>query len=382
MPYIIVILILFFLYLFSLRNNTSKYISEKMSFFIILVFVGLRYETGGPDWISYESFFSGIEPLNEVMVGNGDFFWGHGFEFGFKLFSSSIKVFTDNYLIMNLVAEFIVLISVYGFFKDKTSHLILCIIVYFSSVSLLGDMTVVRQMLAVSMFVFSLKYIDKSIVKTILFMSLAMSFHYASAICLMFFVIYYLRSSIKLLYSIALFSILISIPFGGITSILLEVLSSFSSFGFAVKLKLAQYTQEFSESKVSVGIGTLERLLLCGLIILFFNRMKEKFGSIIYIPLSLYLCNLFLSAFFSDMPAFYLRFRYFFIFSTPMVFIFLLSLIRQKWIIPIVVLSYSSLWAYMVISANKNQYLPYQNYINVIYGADLVERRELLDEQY
>ena len=382
MAYFILVSVLVFLYFLSLENKTSKFVSEKISFLILLIFIGFRYETGGPDWISYESFFDSIEPLNQVLIGRGDFFWDHGFEIGFKLFASFVRMFTDDYIFMNLFAEFIVLISIYHFYRKYTSQLLLAVMVYFASVALLGDMTVVRQMLAVSMFIWALDYLDKSKVKTTIFVLLAFSFHYASIVCLMFLVIYHAKDKLRGLYCVAFVFIIVSIPLGGITSTILDFLSGFSNLGFAIKFKLTQYTKEFSEAEVSIGIGTLERLLFCSLIIVFYKKIKEKFGSLMYVPLSLYLCNLLLSAFFSDMLTFYLRFRYFFIFSTPIVFVLLCGIIKQKWIVPVVFIIYTTLWTYLVISSNTNQYLPYQNYIQIIYGSDPVDRRALLNERF
>ena len=61
--------------------------------FLLVMFIGFRYEVGGPDWVSYKQFFKDIEPLSAVLLGEGaPIFWGHGFEFLFKVVASSIKL--------------------------------------------------------------------------------------------------------------------------------------------------------------------------------------------------------------------------------------------------------------------------------------------------
>ena len=43
----------------------ATYIKFSLAFLTLLIFLGFRYETGGPDWVSYKSFYNEIEPIDK-----------------------------------------------------------------------------------------------------------------------------------------------------------------------------------------------------------------------------------------------------------------------------------------------------------------------------
>ena len=91
MIYLQIAIGLFVFQLVSLKlSKQYNFILYVFSIFILIVFIGLRFETGGPDWTVYKIYYEYVSPLTELLTSPSLYFynyWGHGFEPFFKFYA-------------------------------------------------------------------------------------------------------------------------------------------------------------------------------------------------------------------------------------------------------------------------------------------------------
>jgi hypothetical protein len=96
---------------------------------------------------------------------------------------------------------------------------------------------------------------------------------------------------------------------------IMEIVASSLNLGWVFELKMNQYLSEAGTAEISIGFGTIERLVTLFFIYKYKNKIIElnpKYGKII---IFLALFNILLAIAFLDFNSLYLRFRYFFIFA-------------------------------------------------------------------
>jgi hypothetical protein len=378
-PYIFVSFILFLIILIPNNSRDGKHdarlIKFGLAFLTLLIFLGFRYETGGPDWISYKSFYTEIEPIDEVISHyDGSFFQEHNFEFLFKLIGSTFKFFTDDYIIFLAGCEFFILLGVFHFFKKYSSYPFLSIFIYFSSVSLLGDMTVVRQMIAMSITLFSYKYILKrNFLKFLGIIFFATLFHYSALIMVLFYLSVNYLSKLKYIlisFAIALF---IKLKLSMLIDLMINYFMFGGDLGAGTQFKINDYLVMMDDGSAGIGIGFLERLMLLGLLFFLRNRFEGEHDKL-NLVIALLSFNIFLSLLFFDIPVFYLRFRYYFVIGNCLAYSIILYHLKEKAIFLFLMLFYGIFWISTVTLSNRILYLPYQNYFEVLILGDKVQR--------
>lgn len=77
--------------LFGIRTIRKKAFYG-ISFLLLMLTAGLRYETGG-DWTSYTSIFESIEPIDEVLTGQATAIDTLPIEIGYKYLNSIVRFF-------------------------------------------------------------------------------------------------------------------------------------------------------------------------------------------------------------------------------------------------------------------------------------------------
>lgn len=392
MYYFIISFMIFFLGIFCYspyvsNSNNKNEIRFLISFFVYLLvvfFIGFRFESGGPDWIAYKQFFDYIEPVTKIYTSN---YWqnlsSHGFEPLFKIYASIIKAFSSNYIYLNLLSAVISFYVLFKFYHKATIYPIIAIFLYFCSYSLLGDMTVVRQILAVSIFIFSLDDVkDRNFFSFSIKISFAILFHYSAFILILFYFVYPLLNYRRFTCISAFLLIFLFIFFGGFTTVLIKSLSFVFSFNSALTFKLTQYLKEASAAETTLGVGFFERSILFIACILFKDKIIKRFDGYGSLIINLFMFNYLISLVFLDFSAFYLRFRYYFVFCIPILYTYFLVLVKQRTVPFFVYLGYGALWIYLTVYSAPQMYIPYQNYIGEILGFEHVDRAKMIKDGY
>lgn len=174
---ILVILILGALFeVFGQKNcHHRKYQSLFFCSVIVLIYIlsVIRWERG-TDWDSYYYYFT---------TGSKTLDYFHHFENGFILLNFIVRSITDNYTILLFVLGSILYFFLYRSIKSISVYPIFSLLCYFAVMK--GGIFFVRQTVAVSILLFSVKYIiDRNLKAFILLIILATLLHRSSLIFL------------------------------------------------------------------------------------------------------------------------------------------------------------------------------------------------------
>ena len=160
MFYLIIFLIIVLLSFLEILN-LKKYISKSFPIIILvlLLFIaGLRYETG-VDWRVYSSMFDSTVPIDEITNSLGKDLIFSSPDYGYCLLISIVKYFGGSIQTVFFIVSFITYLFLYkaiSFFSVEKSTSLL---IYFSLLFFVLDMSGLRQSLALSIFFYSIKYI-------------------------------------------------------------------------------------------------------------------------------------------------------------------------------------------------------------------------------
>lgn len=181
----------------------KKDIEKFYIFIMIIIFTiisTLRFAIGF-DYFAYENIFNNISSSN--------------LEKGFLIFSSSIyKIFKGNYRIFLLISSSIInsitLIWIYKFSKYKW----ISIYLYTSFQFFAYSMNLIRQSMALSIFLISYKYlIERNFFKYIFFVIFASTFHKSVLIMIPFYFIFNIKITKKYIFLITTFFVILYINF-------------------------------------------------------------------------------------------------------------------------------------------------------------------------
>lgn len=152
-----------------------------LAILIISIIVGFRYDVGA-DWYSYVSYFKGQKSISHM-------------EIGYKFLNSSIYDFGGNFTHLFFIVSFFSWVFIY---KSIPVRLLpIGILFYFTDHHFFMSMNVIRQFLAISIVLYSYKYLLNEKYKFVLFILLASLFH-RSALLILPFVFFPLKDiSIK-----------------------------------------------------------------------------------------------------------------------------------------------------------------------------------------
>lgn len=156
-------------------ENKKKYINVDFYKFIpmvpLAVIAGIRYDVGQDYMYTYVPIFE------KVLKGNINEAWG---EKGYIYLNKFVTLFTDDYagifILSSIIFVFFVFISIY----EESDNISLSVMLLVCTGYYFCFLNGLRQMLAVSIILFSIKYIqNRNIVKFILCMVIAVMIHYS-----------------------------------------------------------------------------------------------------------------------------------------------------------------------------------------------------------
>lgn len=184
------------------KNFNKKSMNFKVLSFLsavpLTVISGLRYNVGA-DYKGYTSFFYYmLYNPNSKVIGN--------FEVGFKLMTKFIQIFTDNpawlFIIISTIISFFVFKAIY----NESPNPPLSIFLYVSMQFYFYSMNGMRQFIAMSIFMFSIKYIkNREIIPFLLLNTIGITFHNSSILFIPLYFLYNIKLTPKV--SILLLSI-------------------------------------------------------------------------------------------------------------------------------------------------------------------------------
>lgn len=247
-------------------DNTTKKLFYKILFLFLVLQMGLRWETG-TDWNNYLENFNNTSTLDDIILNVL-----LGFEIGYGFIVLLFKQFSSNYILFLLLNATIFYFIIFKVFKQFSPFPIIAILLFYSStIGILGSN---RQLLAIAICLFSIRYIISNNLKIfILFILIAFLFH-TSAI--FFSIAYFLNKDFKKHLIFILITLTVIIGFTNIPMIFFNKLGPI--FGEAAKLKSDFYVDKGTDSSQSLSIfGLIRRILYFILFSLFYKSISCKY---------------------------------------------------------------------------------------------------------
>lgn len=241
-------------------NNKTKNLLTSLCFITLILEFGFRWETG-TDWEPYFNHFKSFTGFTSIIISD--------FEYGYGLFEYLIFLFTNNYTILLVIHSIIFFLLIINSFKKYSPNLYLSLLLFYTS--FMGVTGSNRQLLALSICVYSIKFIlQKKPLNFIIAVLIASSFH---STALIFLICYFLNSNVKFT---SFFILLISSIVIGKTQLPLYFLNKTSTFFSEMLIyKLNFYTESAKDAIIEKSltfIGLIKRMLF---LLLFFYTKKR-----------------------------------------------------------------------------------------------------------
>ncbi|MDD3341523.1 MAG: EpsG family protein [Bacilli bacterium] len=332
-------------------SNTSEKRTKNMLMFLStlpLTFIsGLRYGVGQDYFYTYVPAFNSI--LNSGTFAN--------YEFGFLYLNKFIQFFTTDYIYLFLICavffSYFTFKTIYKYSKDPVLSIFLLICTQYYFIYLNG----MRQMIAVSIFLYSFRYIkEKKIVKYLLLNLIGFSFHSSAIIAIPFYFFANIKLSPKK-------SILILISTIGVSGLLRQ-----SLINIILGTKYAIYISSvYDNGSKGYIVMTIELVVL--LLGLFFYPKNDKTKDKEYIKeYNIYSNAKLLSVILACLNGFLpliTRVKWYFGFSTIIFIPLILDNIKEKKLkngIKVGIIFFYAIYIFYTVGLqNANKVLPYVN---------------------
>lgn len=169
------------------------YENERLKKNLYIVFIGILvifFWTRayiGYDWRNYMSYFQSTPDIIDLLF--------HGFprgssEKGFLTYLSIVKLFTDNYIVFNIINATLDFVFIYFLLKKYSKYPIFALFLYYGIYGIPFEIEWIRNIKSILLFMCSIEYIeDRKFLPFFLINLLGFAFHYSA---LIYFPMYFL----------------------------------------------------------------------------------------------------------------------------------------------------------------------------------------------
>lgn len=285
-----------------------------------LCFISIIFTHRASDFPVYKDFFQRIEPFHKVILGNSSVFsndWT-GYEIGYRLINSILRIFTDHVEILYFLCNVFILFTLLKVFSKNSSNFFLLFLPYFTFMLITVQVGIIRQMMAITIFILSIQYIEKrELLKFLACTALAFCFHRTAIVLPIFYFVTYKEYSNLLLLSLLIVGLLIFleiIPFHPVR--IVEWINGHIKIE-AVHAKLNYYIWQTKmlpiPAKFNRGIFENTSMFLLLLFIKYDLNKKKLYDKYINICLNLALIYILIYIYFFDISSFSYRLNYYLI---------------------------------------------------------------------
>lgn len=221
---------------------------------IIMVILAASRDKVGTDWTAYHEFY---------------LYGGEGTEFGYGFLNDLFHQLGYHYNFFLLFLNLLSLTLIYFSLKRHAIFVVLGLLIFYSDLFLYFNLSGIRQAMAISFTLFSIRYIvDRKFFKFLLCVILAACFHVTSAIFIVAYFIPFVKFSKKQY-------LLLAVVFSLFSIFIFSVVNLFSG-DLALKAKFYLELQEQDTSIKSLFlIGAIKRSLIIGLVLVFGKNMLK-----------------------------------------------------------------------------------------------------------
>lgn len=155
MVYLLILFtILFFLYLTEVKGKRAWTLPGCYIVWLLFVFVaGLRYRVGG-DSLYYQDIYHFMPSFGELSNYG---LYENGYGPLWYLFCAATKAIDSRFFVMQIVHALIINTAMICFFNKYSRHLFACLLVYYVFYYLYFNMEILRESLAIAVFLFNMK---------------------------------------------------------------------------------------------------------------------------------------------------------------------------------------------------------------------------------
>lgn len=264
---------------YKLTRNSKKIIVFAITAILIL-FAGLRAPDIDRDYKNYQHFYSIIPEIQYLILDPETYFRTVSIEPTFMLFASITKLFIYNGLPFLIFTYALISISLKTESILKISdHPLLTLLLYFSTIFLLQDMTQIRVGIALGFAYLSIVAAnEKKLIKYIIFIIMGIFFHYS----VIFFAPFYFFNSKKLNKPLYLSFIIIPILLYFTKFNPLEILQSFDFGLFSNKLDTYVKMQKWLKEEINMfNFNIIIQIVLAFVFIYFADKSENKYTIIL-----------------------------------------------------------------------------------------------------
>lgn len=260
---------------------------------MIIAVAGLRYETG-VDWRVYTSMFEDTPPINEISDPLGRILIFSSVDYGYCMFISLVKLMHGSIQTVFFIISLVGSILVYKSVRIYSEGRIMSMLLYFSLLFFILDMSGLRQGFALSIFFYSLQYIYKRRFWPYLgLLLLAGSFHWSAYLLIPLYFVIFKRFSTPMLVCIFILSLSIFIlRIGWLQFVFVHVFGGLSNEFIASKI--FTYTDTYENGR-SLSVNTLVSIFfyIATFVLFFYYRLNlEVRNKYFNIFLNIYLCQI------------------------------------------------------------------------------------------
>lgn len=268
--------IILFAYLETILQNKLQSAIYGCLIAVIMVAMVAARDKVGTDWVAYYEFY---------------LYGGQGTEIGYAFFND---LFHHNGLHYNLFLLFLNLLSltlIYSSLKRHAIFIVIGLLIFYSDLFLYFNFSGVRQAMAISFTLFSIRYIvDRKFIKFLLCVILAACFHVTSAIFIIAYFIPFSKFTKKQYVLIA----------SGFTLFSIFIFSIVNIFSGDLAQK-AKFYLELQEQETNIKslflIGAIKRSLIICLVLIFGKNMLKTKNSMYFFNVYLIGFGMYLSTY-------------------------------------------------------------------------------------
>lgn len=210
---IFIIIFRFFVISFpKLSKETKNLFFLRVCFLVFTILVGFREFNVGNDTSTYLALFKNCSILgwkSIELIAN--------YEKGYLILNVLISLISNSSRFFMIILSIICNYSIYKFIKDNSKNYFVSIIFYITLLFFYSSMTMMRQFVALSIILLGFKYVkNKSLIKFILIVLLASTFHSSAFIALLLYPMYHLKFTNKKVVLILIISIFVYVFLGSL----------------------------------------------------------------------------------------------------------------------------------------------------------------------
>lgn len=326
--------------------------------FSLFVFSFIRWEdpyNSYSDWGNYYEYF--IDCLQTDK--------NNTFEWGYVLLNKLVRTFTDNYTVLLFFLGIILFSFQTVAIKILSPYPIMSLFILWAVK--FGNILFVRQSIAISILLFSVKYLkERSFAKFLILVILASSFHSSSYLFILAWWVYPLKLSFKRISLILFFAVLFSFFLFELMNMLEQLTRGVINTNLSIYMNDSYNDMQETEmnSRIIIIRGIISKIFILILLFLFRKYFNSEQNGL----LNLFLLGVLVYLLFTPLSIVFARFSYpfenFQIILFPVVLLFLKN--RNNKLIYFIVLSVY-IWARMyslLVGVYSKAYIPFETIFN------------------